>query len=150
MIAGVKLKTLKTHKDSRGFFREILRDDDNLLKRFGQISVSVTKPGIIKAFHFHRKQDDIWHVVSGKALAVLYDMRKNSKTSGKLQKITLSENKPQLLVVPKNVAHGYKVLGKKPMTMLYVMNLSYNPKRPDEGRISHNDYAISFNWKKYK
>lgn len=149
MIDGVKIKTIVSHKDKRGYFREILRDDDKLLKHFGQISVSLTKPSVIKAFHWHKNQDDLFYVVSGKALVVLYDRRKNSKTFGKTLKLEMNENKPKLLFIPKKVAHGYKVLGKKPLIMLYVMNKSYNSNNPDEFRIPHNDSKIRFDWDKY-
>ena len=149
MIKGVKIKRIVSHDDARGHFREILRDDGKLLKRFGQISVSSTKPGVIKAFHWHRLQDDLFYVVSGKAYVVLYDMRKNSKTFGKTMSLEMSEDKPKLLFIPKKVAHGYKVLGKKPLIMLYIMSKSYNARNPDEFRMHHDDKKIGFDWNKY-
>lgn len=60
MINGVQVKKLIRHCDDRGYFMEILRDDDNLLSRFGQASMSKTYPGVIKAFHYHEQQDDLW------------------------------------------------------------------------------------------
>lgn len=149
MIDGVKIKKLTSHKDKRGYFREILRNEGNLLENFGQVSVSLTKPGVIKAFHWHKQQDDLFYVVSGEAIVVLYDRRKNSKTFGKRMRLEMHENKPRMLLIPKEIAHGYRVLGKKPLIMLYIMSKSYNPEKPDEFRIPHDDPKIGFDWGKY-
>lgn len=150
MIEGVKIKKIASHDDERGYFREILRDDDKLLNRFGQISVSSTKPGIIKAFHWHKLQDDFFYVVSGKAHVVLYDLRKNSKTFGKTMALQMSEDKPKLLFIPKKVAHGYKALGSRQLVMLYTMTKSYDAKNPDELRIPHDSKEINFDWSRIK
>ena len=150
MIKGVRIKKLETHKEGRGFFREILRDDDNLLQHFGQASISLTSPGIIKAFHWHKKQDDIFYVLSGGAQVVLYDTRKGSKTFKNLMTFTMSDKDPKLLFIPKKVAHGYKVLGKRSLKMLYFMSRSYDKKNPDEQRIPFDDKSIGFDWEKYK
>jgi len=150
MIKGVKIRKIETHSDDRGFFHEILRDDDKLLKEFGQVSVSLTNPGVIKAFHWHKNQDDVFYVLSGKAQVVLYDLRKNSSTHKELNTFAMGDNDPKLLLIPRRVAHGYKVLGKKPLMILYIMNKSYNKKKPDEERISYDDKSINFNWSRYK
>lgn len=151
MIDGIKIKKLVKHPDSRGFFLEILRDDDKLLRKFGQTSYTLTRPGVIKAFHWHKKQDDLWFVATGSAQVVLYDLRKKSKTYKKTQVILAGEDKPLLILIPKGVAHGYKVLGKKPVCLFYHTTESYKAKEPDEGRIPHDDKSIGFDWnKKYK
>ena len=80
MIKGVTIKKLVRHYDDRGFFAEILRDDDKLLKRLGQASVSKTYPGIIKAFHYHEQQNDLWFFPAGSAQVVLHDLRPDSPT----------------------------------------------------------------------
>ena len=144
MIKGVKIKQLTRHTDNRGYFEEILRMDDDLLKEFGQASISMTKPGIIKAFHWHKNQDDVFHVLEGKALVVLYDLKSKKKMI-----IKMDSEDPKILFIPKGVAHGYKALGKKPLKMLYLMNKTYNAKKPDEQRIDFNDKKINFNWEKY-
>ncbi len=61
---------------------ELVRDDDHILERFGQASWSMSYPGVIKAFHYHEKQDDLWFFPSGHAQVVLYDLRKGSSTKG--------------------------------------------------------------------
>ncbi|MDR7246578.1 dTDP-4-dehydrorhamnose 3,5-epimerase family protein [Priestia megaterium] len=150
-IEGVKSKKLIKHFDDRGFFAEVLRDDDGLLSNFGQISWSTSYPGVIKAFHYHEEQDDIWFFPSGNAQVVLYDLRENSSTKGRTNVYYMGEHNPLILLIPKGVAHGYRVLGEKPATIIYCTTKSYNPIQPDEKRISWNDKEINFDWEtKYR
>ena len=146
MIQDVFVKKLIKHTDDRGFFMEILRDDDKLLKKFGQSSMSMSYPGVIKAFHYHKIQDDLWFFPSGNAQVVLHDMREDSETKGETNVFYMGENNPILLFIPVGVAHGYRVLGNTPATIVYFTTESYDPKNPDEYRIEWNDPAIGFSW----
>ena len=51
LIDGVKTKTLRQIPDERGWLMEILRADDELFTTFGQVYVSGTYPGVVKAWH---------------------------------------------------------------------------------------------------
>ena len=146
MIEGVKIKKLVKYADDRGFFMEVLRADDVLMEKFGQSSYTETYPGIIKAFHWHNRQDDLWFVSKGMAQVVLYDLREKSPTKGETQVLYAGEDNPLLILIPKGVAHGYKVLGIKPMGMFYHTTESYNSDNPDEERIAFNDPKIGFDW----
>ncbi|AYB37009.1 MULTISPECIES: dTDP-4-dehydrorhamnose 3,5-epimerase family protein [Brevibacillus] len=146
MIEGVKVKKLVKFADDRGYFMEVWRDDDLLLERFGQLSASLTYPGVIKAFHYHKKQDDIWFFPVGNAQVVLHDLRDDSPTKGKTDVYYMGENHLISLFIPRGVAHGYRVLGQQPAVITYVTNISYDPKDPDEYRIAHDDKTINFNW----
>jgi dTDP-4-dehydrorhamnose 3,5-epimerase len=147
MIEGVRLKRLTKHCDDRGFFAELVRDDEpELFARFGQASWSMSYPGVIKAFHYHEKQDDLWFFPSGNAQVVLYDLREDSSTHGETDVYYLGEENPVMLLIPKGVAHGYRVLGQKPATIIYFTTESYNRDHPDEKRIRWDDSLINFNW----
>lgn len=147
MIEGVKVKKLIKHCDDRGFFAELVRDDEKeLLTKFGQASWSMSYPGVIKAFHYHEKQDDLWFFPSGNAQVVLYDLRENSSTKGKTDIFYMGEENPIILLIPKGVAHGYRVLGQKTATIIYFTTESYNSENPDEKRIPWNDPSINFDW----
>jgi len=146
LIDGVSIKNLIRHVDDRGFFMEVLRDDDELLSRFGQASMSLTYPGVVKAFHYHKKQDDLWFFPKGNAQVVLYDLREGSSTKGQTNIFYMGEFNPILLVIPKGVAHGYRVLGNEPAIIVYFTTESYNPECPDEYRIPWDDPSIGFDW----
>lgn len=146
MIKDVVVKKLLRHPDDRGFFMEILRNDEGLLKRFGQASMSKSYPDVIKAFHYHERQDDIWFFPVGNAQVVLYDLREGSPTKGETNVFYLGEDNPQIVVIPVGVAHGYRVLGNVPACIVYFTTESYDPKNPDEKRIDWDDPQIGFDW----
>lgn len=108
MIEGVKSKKITKHCDDRGLFAELVRDDDQLLSHFGQLSWSTSYPGVIKAFHYHEEQDDLWFFPSGNAQVVLYNLRECSSTKGETNVFYMGDDNPIMLLIPKGVAHGYR------------------------------------------
>ena len=158
MIDGVKIKTLKVWPDQAqgrevlsrpGFLMEVVRDDEALLSHFGQSTFTVTYPGAIKAFHWHRQQDDVWFVADGQALVVLYDQREDSPTFGQTQTIRAGKDGYKVIVIPAGVVHGYKVLGHDPVLLFYHTTRAYNAGNPDEERLPYDDQKINFDWSKY-
>jgi len=51
MIDGVKTKSLTTIADERGWLFEILRCDDDIFLKFGQVYLTAVYPGVVKAWH---------------------------------------------------------------------------------------------------
>ena len=147
MITGVRTKHLVRHPDDRGFFQEILRDDEGLIASFGQASLSKTYPGTIKAFHYHKEQDDLWFFPVGHAQVVLHDLRIDSPTFGVTDIHYLGEDSPKLLLIPVGVAHGYRTLGTRPALIVYFTTRSYRIDAPDEYRIPYDDPSIGFDWR---
>ncbi|MBN2167836.1 MAG: dTDP-4-dehydrorhamnose 3,5-epimerase family protein [Actinobacteria bacterium] len=145
-IEDVRIKPLNRFCDERGYLLEVLRDDDNLIDHFGQTTYTMTYPGVIKAFHWHNLQYDLWFMCRGEAMVVLHDLREDSPTYRKTQVIFAGEREPVLIIIPPRVAHGYKVLGNEPAALLYHTTKSYNPESPDEERIQFDDPGIGFNW----
>lgn len=145
-IEGVKWRKLVKHCDDRGTFMEVVRDDDNWLERFGQLSASMTYPGVIKAFHYHEHQDDIWYFPYGNVQVVLHDLREDSPTYRVTEVYYMGEENPSVLLIPKKVAHGYRVLGNQPAMIVYLTTKSYQKEKPDEFRIPYNDPKIGFDW----
>lgn len=158
MIDGVKIKALHMRADQAqgrevvsrpGFLVEVVRDDDGLLSRFGQSVFTVTYPGTIKAFHWHRDQDDVWFVAGGQALVVLHDVRQSSPTRGETQTILAGVGDYKVIVIPRGVVHGYKVLGHDPVLLFYHTTKAYNALAPDEERLPYDDPTIGFDWNGY-
>ena len=147
MIEGVRFKELVTHTDERGFFREIIRvTDDFFSEGFGQWSHSLMFAGVTKAWHVHRQQVDWWYVAMGVLKVVLYDAREDSATYREIAEFVMGENQPtQVVRIPPGVAHGCKCISG-PAHLFYVTSHIYNPA--DEGRISHNDPSIGYDWMK--
>jgi dTDP-4-dehydrorhamnose 3,5-epimerase len=156
-IDGVVIKKLKIYKDKPdlkqdvepGIFMEVLRDDDKMLKKFGQSNFTIASKGTIKAFHYHKYQDDLWFVATGKAVIIMYDRRRNSKTYGVKQIVETGRDNYKLVLVPVGVAHGYKVISKEPVLLFYHVTKHYNRENPDELRIDPFDKEINAEWDKF-
>lgn len=146
MIEGVQIKKLNLNLDDRGFLVEVLKETDVFFKPIKQTIYTETYPGVIKAFHWHKKQWDFWFITKGMAQIVLYDLRKNSPTNGETNVFYLGEKNLAVLVIPPGVAHGYRVLGNQPVGLFYHTSEIYSPDNPDEERIPFDDPKIGFDW----
>jgi len=146
-ISGVFVIPSITWSDDRGYFRELWRTDRKEMPRqIAQTSVTMTLPGVIKAFHGHDHQDDCWYVAQGRARVVLVDRRKRSATSGQTQTIYCGEDAPAMIVIPRGVFHGYQVLGHTPVLLMYHTTQMYESAHPDELRIPFDDPTIGYDW----
>ena len=145
MIEGVALKELKTHPDERGFFREIARDNEAIVREgWAQVSHSLMHPGVAKAWHLHPTQVDWWYVPAGDLKVALYDTRDGSATKGQLDELFLGEHyDTQLLKIPPGVAHGCRVIGGT-AHLIYLTSSIYNPD--EEQRLAHDDPKIGYDW----
>lgn len=144
-IEGATVTDLVTHRDERGFFREIVRVTSDIFEEgFGQWSHSLMHPGVIKAWHVHQRQIDWWYVASGVLKVALHDLRKESSTYRVTAELLLGENyPPRLLKIPAGVAHGCRCLSG-PANLFYITSRIYDPE--DEGRIPHDDPEIGYDW----
>lgn len=148
MIKGVNVKKLKIIPDDRGRLMEILRSDDKIFKKFGQVYMTTTFPGVVKAWHFHQKQDDNFVCVHGKIKLALYDARKNSPTYREVNEFMLSPDDPILVTIPRMVYHGFKGIADCESIVINTPTLPYNYKKPDEERLDAYDNDIKYDWRK--
>ena len=146
MIQGVVTKPLRLIPDDRGYLMEILRDDDELFTRFGQIYVTACYPGIVKAWHAHQRQYDLICCVQGTAKLGLYDDREDSPTRGQTATFILGKLNPLLVQVPPLVWHGFTPVGGETILMLYIPSAHYEYDDPDELRRDPFDPDIPFEW----
>ena len=146
MIQGVEVKQVTRHADERGFLMELLRSDDPFFTKFGQCYVSMNYPGVVRAWHWHQKQDDFFVVVKGMIKVGLYDMREGSPTRGEVNEFYLGDNNNIVLKIPPGVAHGYKTVGVEPSLLVNFPSEVYNREEPDEHRLPWDSDEIPFNW----
>ncbi|NQT46229.1 MAG: dTDP-4-dehydrorhamnose 3,5-epimerase family protein [Candidatus Omnitrophica bacterium] len=146
MIEGVRVKNLKIIPDDRGRLMEILRDDDEVFVKFGQVYMTTAFPGIVKAWHYHKKQTDNFTCVKGRIRLVLYDARKDSSTYGEIGEFDLSLDDPILVQIPNMVYHGFKCISDEEAMVINTPTRSYDHKDPDEYRIDPCDKDIAYDW----
>ncbi len=103
-----------------------------------QINYSTVEPGVIKAFHLHLRQTDIWYVPpEDRVLLVLVDQRQDSATRGQRMRLVLGDGNSRLVRVPPGVAHGCRNISGRTARILYLtdVHFSSDPEQCDEGRL---------------
>ena len=148
MIEGVKIKKLKVIPDERGRLMEILRSDDEIFEQFGQVYMTTAKPGIVKAWHYHKLQTDNFTCVFGKMRLALYDAREQSKTFKEVQDFIIDLENPMLIQIPPNVYHGFKCVSNQEAIVINTVTRAYNHQDPDEYRVDAYDNDIPYDWRK--
>ncbi|MGA1823522.1 MAG: dTDP-4-dehydrorhamnose 3,5-epimerase family protein [bacterium] len=144
MIEGVAIKPLRKIPDERGTIMHMLRADDAMYERFGEIYFSSVYPGVIKGWHIHKEMILNYAVIHGMIKLVLYDEREGSSTKGELQEIFLGEDNYCLVKIAPMIWNGFKGMGTKEAI---VANLASIPHRADEiERLDPFDKRIPYNW----
>jgi len=145
-IRDVRTKTLRVIPDERGWLMEILRaDDGELFTKFGQVYVSATYPGVVKAWHYHQRQVDNFACVAGMVKLVLVDTRLDSPTNGVVNEFFVGTRNPMLVQVPNLVYHGWKGIGSETALVVNVPTEPYNYAAPDEYRLAPHD-TLPYDW----
>ena len=127
LIKGVVIKNLKKHADERGFLMEILRNDDEIFEKFGQVYVSKNFPDITRAWHYHKKQVDHFCCIDGMVKVALYDAREDSETKGMVNEFFIGENNYCLVKIPFGIWNGFKGIGNKPALVANCATLGHSP-----------------------
>ena len=146
VIEGVKTKKLKTIPDERGRLMEVLRSDDDLFIRFGQAYITTAYPGVVKAWHYHKKQHDNFACIAGMMKVVLYDSRDDSPTKGQLNELFIGVHNPTLVQIPPGVMHGFKCISEGEAIVLNCPTEPYNYAEPDEFRLPAHTPEIPYDW----
>ncbi|KPK47828.1 MAG: dTDP-4-dehydrorhamnose 3,5-epimerase [Dehalococcoidia bacterium SM23_28_2] len=146
MIEDVEIKQLTKHADERGYLMELMRCDDAIFRKFGQAYVSLNYPGVVRGWHYHKKQDDYFAVVKGMVKVALYDAREGSPTHGQVDQFFLGEQNSILLKIPVGVMHGYKTVSTEPSLLINFPTEPYDPQEPDEYRLPWDTDEIPYDW----
>lgn len=148
LIQGVKVKELKVIPDERGRLMEMLRVDDEIFAGFGQVYLTTTNPGVVKAWHLHKQQTDNVVCVAGMIRLGLYDDRRDSPTFGMVNQFFMGVHKPLLVQIPAFVYHGWKCVSQEEALIVNTVTKPYNPENPDEFRLDPHDNHIPLNWER--
>jgi dTDP-4-dehydrorhamnose 3,5-epimerase len=145
-IHDVATKKLRLIPDERGWLMEILRaDDGEWFEKFGQVYVSATYPGVVKAWHYHQQQVDFFACVAGMVKLVLVDTREGSPTQGAINEFFIGSQNPLLVRVPNLVYHGWKCISTEPSLVVNVPTEPYKYSDPDEYRLEPHG-TLPYDW----
>lgn len=146
MIDGVKTKKLKVVPDERGRLMEIMRSDDEMFEKFGQLYMTTNYPGVIKAWHYHKNQIDNVACVKGMIKLVMFDSREDSPTKGEINEYFIGDNNPMLVRIPNDVYHGWKCVSENESVVVNCPTELYDYKNPDEHRLAYDTDKIPYDW----
>jgi dTDP-4-dehydrorhamnose 3,5-epimerase len=141
----------QTFGDARGSFTETWRASAlakaGFTRPFVQENLARTAgAGQLRGLHFQRAphdQDKLVQVVAGRIFDVAVDIRPGSPSFGKWVGLTLSDDEPRLLVVPRGFAHGYLTLTEE-TAVSYKVTDYYAPQA--EAGVAWNDPALAIDW----
>ena len=137
--------------DSRGYFMESY-NQKNINKLLGNVNFvqdneSESSRGVLRGLHFQKPpytQAKLVRCLKGSVLDVVLDLRKDSKTYGIFETISLTEENKKQLFIPKGFAHGFIVLSKSAIFSYKVDNY-YNPD--SESGVLWSDLDLNIDWK---
>ena len=138
-------------KDNRGYFMESY-NQKNINKLLGNVNFiqdneSESSRGVLRGLHFQKPpytQAKLVRCLKGGVLDVALDLRKDSKTYGIFETISLTEENKKQLFIPKGFAHGFIVLSKSAI-LSYKVDNYYNPE--SESGIIWNDPDLNIDWR---
>ena len=143
---GLLIIKQNNNADKRGNLRETF-NDKIIKKKFVFEYCTTSKKNVLRGFHFQtkNKQSKFVNVLKGKILDVVIDLRKKSKTFGKVFKIILSKKNALGLFIPAGFAHAYYSYDEDNI-IYYKLDNYYNPRH--ESGIIYNDKTLKIKWPK--
>ena len=112
---------LNMHCDARGSFTEFLRTPER-----GQVSVNISKPGIVKGNHWHHTKNEKFLVVKGEGI-----IRFRQIFSDEVIEYRVSGDKLQVVDIPCGYTHNIENVGEGDMVTVMWANEAFDPSHPD-------------------
>jgi len=112
---------LKMSKDHRGSFTEFIRTPDR-----GQVSVNISKPGIVKGNHWHHSKNEKFLVVSGNGV-----IRFRHIHSSEVIEYHVSSEALRVIDIPSGYTHNIENLGNTDMVTIMWASEPFDPEKPD-------------------
>ena len=147
LIDGVKVRYQRPIEDARGEITEVYRGSWGLheapLVYVYQVSV---RPGMIKGWVVHERQDDRLFHILGTTRWVLYDDRDGSPTKGLLNEFVFSEKNRAVMVIPRGVYHAVQNIGTFDAVFVNMPTRPYEHGDPDKFRLPLKNSLIPFSF----
>lgn len=112
---------LNMHCDNRGSFTEFLRTPER-----GQVSVNISRPGIVKGNHWHHTKNEKFLVVKGEGI-----IRFRQIFSDEVIEYHVSGEKLQVVDIPCGYTHNIENVGDDEMVTVMWANEAFDPEHPD-------------------
>lgn len=113
--------SLKSNNDERGSFTEFLKSHN-----CGQISINISKPGIVKGNHWHNTKTEKFLVVSGEA-----KIRFRRIGSSDIIEYCVSGNDLKVVDIPVGYTHSITNVGETDLVTVMWVNEIFDKNKPD-------------------
>jgi dTDP-4-dehydrorhamnose 3,5-epimerase len=135
-IEGVDVRIARTHADERGTLCEIFD------RRWGFsdadvpfVYVATVRPGRVKGWVVHQRQEDRLFFSSGTARLSLYDSRVDSPTFGAATVFHFGSHQRALVSIPAGVYHAVRNVGNDEVVFMNLPTRPYDHENPDKYRL---------------
>lgn len=126
-MENIEIYDLDKKSDERGWLIEVLRPENLAdIKEFGQIFISVAKPGKVRGNHYHHRKVEWFCVPTGTGLLLLKDLK-----TGEEKEIIMGENDPKTVKITPGIIHAIKNIGEGDMVLLVYVDEKFDPADPD-------------------
>jgi len=112
---------LRMNEDARGSFTEFIKTTDN-----SQVSVNISKPGVLKGNHWHHTKIEKFLVVSGRGI-----IRLRKLDNDHMIEYHVSGQKLEVIDIPPGYTHKIENLGDTNMVTIMWANERFDPENPD-------------------
>jgi dTDP-4-dehydrorhamnose 3,5-epimerase len=106
-IQGLRLVPLSPQRDARGVFLEVFKDSWHLPVRPAQWSLVHSTTRTLRGLYLHRRHDELFVLVQGRAHVGLKDLRRASPSFGRAVLMELEPESPTAVIFPPGVLHGW-------------------------------------------
>jgi dTDP-4-dehydrorhamnose 3,5-epimerase len=138
----LRLSALVPHRDDRGTFLELYREEWQTGVDPVQWNAVDTEAGVLRGVHVHPRHDDYLTVVRGHATIGVRDLREGSPSEGTAACVELSGESPTAISIPHGVAHGFYF--HEPSTHIY--SVSHYWDLADELGCRWDDPGLEIPW----
>lgn len=121
---NIKKIPLSKKEDSRGWLIE--NESSFIRNSMKHFVVSISKAGVIRGQHYHKRKIEWFLVVKGKAIIYFKDIE-----TLKTKSINIDGNKPEIIEVSPMIAHAIKNTDTKDLYLLVIVNEPLDQKDPD-------------------
>ncbi len=147
-IEGLLILKRLTHKDDRGFFKEIFHIDE-IEETLGiqfkglQMNHAFSMPKVLRGIHAEN-WNKIIYPVNGKVYVAIVDIRPDSPTFGKFETFTMSDENRIGLFISKGLANSYCITGEEAVDYIYLVDSYYDGS--DQKAVAYDDPDLNIEW----
>jgi len=121
-------------RHTNGILTVLWRDWDEKIPEPKMIYISSVNPNEKKGPHIHKKRNSFFLCIKGKLLFVI------KQKNGTYEEIIVSEDKPKLIIVPKEYASAHVNLSKTTSEVLVLADVAWKPNDNEMENLEFGDY----------